>query len=178
MPDDVEVKIAAIVAVTSNGVIGRDNQMPWHLPNDLKYFKETTMGKPVVMGRKTFESIGRPLPGRTNIVVTGNRDYHAKGVEVVYSLGDAIKLARRAAEAEGVKELMIIGGAKLYAEALPLVERLYLTEIKAEIEGDAYFEVLNLDEWLEAGRQDFAAEGANPYNYSFVVYNRVQIGSI
>lgn len=173
MSDDKKVKIAAIVAVASNGVIGRNNQLPWHLPNDLKYFKATTMGKPVVMGRKTFESIGRPLPGRTNIVVTGNSSYSAQGVEVAYSLNDAIKLAKRVAVDEGAKELMIIGGAKLYAEALAQVSRLYLTEVQADVEGDAYFEALNLSEWTESARQSFKAEGKNPYNYSFVVYDRV-----
>lgn len=173
MSDDFDVKVAAIVAVASNGVIGRNNQLPWYLPNDLKYFKATTMGKPVIMGRKTFESIGKPLPGRTNIVVTGNTSYQAEGVRVVYSVSEALKLAESVAIVEGAKEVMVIGGARLYAEVMPQVERLYLTEVKADVEGDAYFDELDMTDWLEHSREDFSAEGPNPYNYSFVVYNRV-----
>lgn len=173
MPDDLDVKVAAIVAAASNGVIGRNNQLPWHLPNDLKYFKAKTMGKPVVMGRKTFESIGKPLPGRANIVVTTNRSYSTEGIKVACSLDEAMKLAESQARVDGVEEFVIIGGAKLYAEALPHVDRLYLTEVKAEIEGDAYFDVADWAEWSEFAREDFVAEGLNPYDYSFVVYNRV-----
>ena len=174
MPKDVEVKTAAIVAVASNGVIGLNNQLPWYLPNDLKYFKATTMGKPLVMGRKTFESIGKPLPGRTNIVVTRNLKYSVGGVSVVHSLDEAISLAKQIAKADGSEELMIIGGAQLYAEALLQIDRLYLTEVKAQVDGDAYFNDLDWSEWVECGREDFLAEGQNPYDYSFVVYNRAR----
>lgn len=173
MTDEMDVRVAAIVAVASNGVIGRNNQLPWYLPNDLKYFKAKTMGKPVVMGRKTFESIGKPLPGRTNIVVTANREYSAEGVRVVHSLDEAISLAESVAIVDGSQELVIIGGAKLYAEALPQIDRLYLTEVKAEVEGDAYFDGVDWAEWSECAREDFAAQGPNPYDYSFVVYNKV-----
>jgi dihydrofolate reductase len=129
------VPLALIAARARNGVIGLDNRMPWHLPEDLAYFKRVTLGKPVVMGRKTFESIGRPLPGRLNIVVTRNPDWQAAGVQVAHSLDAALALAAAAAP----EEIMLIGGAELYRQALPQADVLYLTEIDAEFAGDAFF---------------------------------------
>ncbi len=117
------IRTALIVARADNGIIGVDNQLPWHLPSDLKYFKQVTMGKPVVMGRKTFESIGRPLPGRTNVVITRNSDWSAPGVRVVGSLADALKLAKAQADLDGVDEVMVIGGATVYREAFDQVDR-------------------------------------------------------
>ncbi|WP_101758752.1 dihydrofolate reductase [Oceanicoccus sp. KOV_DT_Chl] len=166
------VRVSMIVAMAENRVIGRNNQLPWYLPNDLKYFKATTMGKPIVMGRKTYESIGRPLPGRTNIVVTGNADFSAEGVKVVHGIDEALQVAQGVAELEGVEELMVIGGAQLYADILPKVERLYLTRVHADVEGDARFPELDLSQWQLLVSEDFAAEGPNPYDYSFVVYQR------
>ena len=172
MSDDFEVRIAMIVAMAENRVIGRDNQLPWYLPNDLKYFKAVTMGKPIIMGRKTYESIGKPLPGRTNIVVTTQQDFAAKGVKVAHSVEEALTLARSVAIVDGAEEVMIIGGAQLYTEMLGTVERLYLTQVHADVEGDARFPELDLSLWEVRSREDFASEGPNPYDYSFVVYGR------
>jgi len=166
------VKLSMIVAVAQNRVIGRNNALPWYLPNDLKYFKQTTMGKPVIMGRKTYESIGKPLPGRTNIVITRQSDYHPKGVKVVSSVAEARDLAESVCLIDGQEEAMIMGGAEIYTLALPDCDRLYLTEVHAEVEGDAWFPEYDKSEWEEVAREDFAAEGPNPYNYSFVVYDR------
>ncbi|ACO73780.1 dihydrofolate reductase [Laribacter hongkongensis] len=146
--------LALIAARARNGVIGLDNRMPWHLPEDLAYFKRVTLGKPVVMGRKTFESIGRPLPGRLNIVVTRNPDWQAAGVQVAHSLDAALALAAAAAP----EEIMLIGGAELYRQALPQADVLYLTEIDAEFAGDAFFPEVDLARWRidreEAGQRD------------------------
>lgn len=166
------MKLSMIVAVAQNRVIGRNNALPWYLPNDLKYFKQTTMGKPVIMGRKTYESIGKPLPGRTNIVITRQSDYHPEGVKVVGSVAEARDLAESVCLIDGQEEAMIMGGAEIYTLALPDCDRLYLTEVHAEVEGDAWFPEYDKSEWQEVAREDFAAEGPNPYNYSFVVYDR------
>lgn len=165
--------LSMIVAMAQNRVIGRNNQLPWYLPNDLKYFKRVTMGKPIIMGRKTYESIGKPLPGRTNIVVTRNREFSAEGVKVVHSLEQAIALAEQVALVDGSGEVVVIGGAQLYAEALPLTERIYLTEVRAEVEGDAFFPEIAPSNWGVVAREDWPAEGPNPYDYSFVVLERL-----
>lgn len=166
------MRLAMIVAQSSNRVIGRDNKLPWYLPGDLKYFKQATMGKPIIMGRKTFESIGKPLPGRLNIVISRDASFTAQGIKVVMSLPKAIELAESQALIDGVDEAMIIGGAQIYALALPEVERLYITQVHADIEGDAYFPEFNRSQWTELGREDFSAQGPNPYDYSFIVYQR------
>ena len=127
------VGLSVIVAAARNGVIGRNNALPWHLPEDLRYFKRVTMGKPIVMGRKTWESIGRPLPGRTNIVITRRPDYAAEGARVVGSLEEALSLAEDIALIDGSNELLVIGGAEIYKAALPLASRLYLTEVQADV---------------------------------------------
>ena len=172
MQQDTLVKLALIVAVAQNRVIGRDNKLPWYLPNDLKYFKQTTLGKPVIMGRKTYESIGKPLPGRTNIVITRQTDYQPEGVKVVSSVEDAIKVAESVCLIDGQEEAMVMGGAEIYGLTLPHCERLYLTEVHAEVEGDAWFPEYDKSEWAEVTREDFKAEGPNPFDYSFVVYER------
>jgi dihydrofolate reductase len=161
-----------IVAMAQNRVIGINNKLPWYLPNDLKYFKQVTMGKPIIMGRKTFESIGKPLPGRTNIIITRNADWQAEGVKVAHSLEQAYQLAEAIAEIDGQKELMIIGGDQIYQSSLSDVDRIYLTKVHAEVNGDAWFPEVDWSQWLELGREDFAAEGPNPYDYSFIVYER------
>ena len=166
------MKTSMIVAMAQNRVIGRNNSLPWYLPNDLKYFKQVTMGKPILMGRKTFESIGKPLPGRTNIVMTRNQNWSAEGVKVVSSLDAAVALAQAIAEIDGQDELMIIGGDQIYQSALSSVDRIYLTEVHAEVEGDAYFPVFDRDGWDIVVCKDSVAEGANPYDYSFVVLDR------
>ena len=163
------MKLSMIVATAQNRVIGRDNALPWYLPNDLKYFKQTTLGKPVIMGRKTYESIGKPLPGRTNIVITRQTDYLPEGVKVVHSVAEARDLAESVCLIDGQEEAMIMGGAEIYTLALPDADRLYLTEVHADVDGDAYFPEYDKTEWQEISREDFSAEGPNPYNYSFVV---------
>lgn len=166
------MKKSLIVALAENRVIGRNNNLPWYLPNDLKYFKQVTMGKPIVMGRKTYESIGKPLPGRTNIVVTRNTEWRADGVRVVHSLEAAFDLAESVAEIDGQDEVMIIGGDQLYQAALPLVDRMYLTEVHAEVAGDAFFPKFDKDDWVVMACEDFDAVEPNPYDYSFVVLDR------
>jgi dihydrofolate reductase len=161
-----------MVAMASNGVIGRDNGLPWHLPEDLRYFKRTTLGKPVIMGRKTFESIGRPLPGRPNIVVSRSADWSASGVAVVDSLESALASAQALAAASGAEEVVVIGGAQIYAAALPLASRLYVTEIHAAVAGDTWFPPLDPACWREIAREEYAATPDNPYPYAFVVHER------
>ncbi|WP_444907059.1 dihydrofolate reductase [Microbulbifer sp. SSSA008] len=165
------VSIALIAAVARNGAIGKDNELPWRISGDLQFFKRTTMGKPVVMGRKTFESIGRPLPGRVNIVITRNADWVADGVEVVQSLDKALSLAQSCAKDSGATEVMVIGGAQIYRQALPLAARLYVTEVDANIDGDAYFPDMG-DSWVESARECYPASDRNEYNYSLVQYDR------
>jgi len=161
-----------MVAAAENGVIGRNNSLPWHLPQDLRNFKRVTMGKPIVMGRKTFESIGRPLPGRCNIVISQNPDYSAAGVRLVASLEEALVLAEHVATVDGAPEAVVIGGAEIYALALPRADRLYLTRIHAAVEGDARLPPINWGEWREVGRERHAADDHNPHDYSFLVYER------
>lgn len=170
------MSLSLIVALARNHTIGIDNKLPWYLPNDLKYFKQVTMGKTIIMGRKTYESIGKPLPGRTNIVITRQADYVPPNandsVKVVASLPAAQALAEQLGLINGQDEAMIIGGAEIYTQALPLVDRMYLTEVHAEVDGDAFFPEFDRSQWQEVVREDFAAEGGNPYDYSFVVYQR------
>lgn len=163
---------ALIVARTRNGVIGRNNAMPWHLPEDLRYFKRVTMGKPIIMGRNTWESLGKPLPGRDNIVVTRNTNYQAEGAHVVGSLNAALQLATALATEKNSTEIMIIGGAQIYRAALPLVQRAYITEIDADINGDAFFPMLE-GKWRETAREAHAPCEKNPYPYSFTVLERI-----
>ena len=157
--------VSLFVAMSENRVIGRDGQLPWRLPADLQYFRRNTMGKPIVMGRRTFESIGRPLPGRTNIVVTSDRAYQVTGCIIVHSIDDAL-LAAGAAE-----EVMLIGGAVLYQQVLSKAIRIYLTLIHADIVGDTYFPELD-STWLEIWREDHPADSDNAYSYSFILLQR------
>ena len=166
------IRKAIIVARADNGVIGVDNQLPWHLPSDLKYFKQVTMGKPVVMGRKTFESIGRPLPGRTNVVITRNSDWSATGVRVVGSLADALKLATAQADLDGADEVMVIGGATLYREAFDQVDRMYVTQVHASPDGDAFFEAPNQEKFARTSVEDHAGDDASPA-HSYEVWDRI-----
>lgn len=169
------MNLAIIVAQAQNRVIGINNNLPWHLPEDLRYFKQVTMGKPIIMGRKTFESIGRPLPGRTNIVITRDPDYAPENVKVVHSLEAAKELAESICMIDGGDEAMIIGGAQIYEQALAEADRLYLTQVHADVHGDAWFPEFNPGEWMEVGREDFAASGHNPYDYSFIVLQRIPV---
>jgi dihydrofolate reductase len=166
------MKVALIAAFAQNLVVGINNSLPWHLPEDLKYFKRTTSGKAIIMGRKTYESIGRPLPNRTNIVVTRNPDFKAEGVVTVMSLEAGIKHAESVNLINGIDEVMIIGGAAIYQASLPMADRLYLTHVHANVEGDAYFPTVDFDQWKEVGREDFKKDESNPYDYSFSIYDR------
>jgi dihydrofolate reductase len=157
-------RLSILAAVARNGVIGRDNALPWRLPEDLRRFNALTLGHPVVMGRKTFESIGKPLPGRENIVVTRTVGYAAPGCRVVRSLAAALS------QAAGAEEVFVIGGAEIFALALPLVQRLDMTEIDADIEGDAVFPEYDRSEWREVSREPGA--GSQGLRYDFVVYER------
>lgn len=157
------MKISLVAAMGFNRVIGKDNAMPWRLPADLRHFKEVTMGKPVIMGRKTFESIGRALPGRYNIVVTRDMGYKAQGATVVHSSGEAL------AAAGEVDEVMIIGGQSLYEEFLPRAETLYLTLVEAQVQGDTFFPEYSHADWEELSREAHDADARNPYPFTFVV---------
>ncbi|MET0355740.1 MAG: dihydrofolate reductase, partial [Cellvibrio sp.] len=144
------MKLSLIVATAHDNVIGRNNELPWHLPQDLKYFKAVTLGKPIIMGRKTFESIGKPLPGRTNIVVTRQKDWNFSGVLVAKSIEDAVDVAQafRSEQNSTTEEIMVIGGAEIYRSALAIADRVYLTKIDAKIEGaDAHFPELPTAQW-------------------------------
>lgn len=170
--DMAEVPVALIAALSQNRCIGRHNKLPWHLPNDLKYFKRETWGRPIVMGRKTWESLGRPLPGRTNIVITRQPGYEAEGARVVASLEEALRLAQDVALIDGADRVMVIGGGEIFRAALPLADYLYLTEVHAQVEGDAFFPEVDMSCYAEEAREDFAPSGDNPYAYSFVRYCR------
>lgn len=162
---------ALVVAMAENRVIGRDGGLPWHIPGDLKLFKQTTMGKPIVMGRKTWESLGRPLPGRPNIVITRDAGYKAEGADVANGLDQALDLAASLAADLGTDEVMVIGGAEIYRLALPKADRLYLTEVALAPDGDAHFPEFDQNEWVELARTAFPAEGDSPA-YTLVVYDR------
>ncbi len=159
--------LSFVVAMADNRVIGRAGGLPWHLRADLRYFKRITMGKPIIMGRRTHESIGRPLPGRHNIVISRNPAYQAPGCTVVDSTDAALTTAGAA------EEIMIIGGGSLYRETLPRASRLYLTEVHASPEGDVTFPELDPAEWREVSRESHPADAANDHPYSFVVLERV-----
>jgi dihydrofolate reductase len=160
--------VALIVAVSSNGIIGRAGDLPWHLPADLRHFKRTTMGHHLILGRATWDEVGRPLPGRTMIVVTRNRSFAPDGVLVAHSIEDALDLVR------DDDEPFIGGGAEIYRQALDtdLVDRLYLTRVHAHVEGDTSFPPVDWEKWLLADRIDHPADEKNPFAYSFERYDR------
>lgn len=166
------MKLALIWAMSNNRTIGRNNALPWHLPEDMKYFKRVTMGKPIIMGRKTWESIGRPLPGRTNIVITRDRNFHADGIKIVHTLDEAIALAEKISFIDGAEEVVVIGGAEIYALSLPKADRLYMTQVHADVEGDAHFPEFNINEWREIARENHNSSETNPYPYSFLILER------
>ncbi len=167
------MKLSMIVALGRNRVIGIDNVMPWHIPADLKYFKATTLGKPVVMGRKTLQSIGKPLPGRPNVVVTRDQSFSVEGATIVADLDEALTVAENKATEIGADEIMIIGGGQIYEQLIGRVERLYLTEIDMEPEGHAFFPDFSVvAEWNEVWREHHPEEGDQPA-FDFVTYDRI-----
>ncbi|MCW5909909.1 MAG: dihydrofolate reductase [Cyclobacteriaceae bacterium] len=164
--------ISLIAALSENRTIGKNNDLPWRLPDDMKYFMETTKGHYVIMGRKNYQSLPekfRPLPNRTNIVITRSADFAAPGCHVVHNLNDALEFARKANQ----QEVFVIGGAEIYRLSLPFANRLYLTEIKAAVEGDAFFPEVNIQQWKEVSRKHHAADGRHLFAFDFVVYERL-----
>lgn len=157
--------ISLLVAMDQNRTIGKDNDLPWYLPADLKYFKKVTMGHPIVMGRKTYESIGKPLPGRENIIITRDHAYVVAGAKVVHTIQDAIDLA-------GNEEVFVIGGAEIFKQILADSDRLYITEIEHEFDGDTYFPEINKNEWMVVSKEKGIKDEKNPYDYNFVVYEK------
>ncbi|MEO0399724.1 MAG: dihydrofolate reductase [Pseudomonadota bacterium] len=167
------LRIALVVAAAENNVIGRNGDLPWRMSGDLKWFKQVTMGKPIIMGRKTFESIGKPLPGRTNIVVTRRTDFDVDGAEVFASLDAAIDRARDVAIGDGVDEICVIGGAEIYRETLAIADRLYLTRIAATPEGDAYFPSLDAAEWRVERVGGLSPDEKNNFAADFLIMDRL-----
>jgi dihydrofolate reductase len=163
------MKLALVVAVAENGVIGRAGGLPWRLSTDLKRFKSITMGKPVIMGRKTWESIGKPLPGRLNLVVTRDPDYRAEGARTTSSLDEALAVAQRETEAE---EVCIIGGGEIFGEAMERADRLHVTYVQAEVEGDAYFPPIDEAAWEAVSSEDVPAGEKDVHPTRYVVYER------
>lgn len=160
------MQLSIIVAMDRNRVIGKNDSLPWHISEDLKHFKKITMGKPIVMGRKTHESIGRPLPGRENIILTRDADYTAEGCTVLHSLEEIFE------HCKDIEEVMITGGSEIYKSTLEQVSRLYLTEVHAEVEGDTFFPEFDRSQWEEVSREDHKADEKNEFDYSFLVLER------
>jgi dihydrofolate reductase len=160
--------LSLLLAAAENNVIGKDNKLPWHLPNDLKYFKNLTWGVPVIMGRKTYESFGKPLRGRRNIVITRNKDWKGEGVDMVNSIEEAIELAKESA----VKEIFIIGGGEIFKTILPKADRIYLTHIHHSFDGDAFFPEIKENEWQLVKERRCEADEKNAYAHSFQVWER------
>ena len=160
--------INIVVAKASNNVIGAKNDLIWHLPNDLKHFKNITSGHPIIMGWKTFESLGRPLPNRTNIVVTRDQNWSAENIEFETSLSKAIEAAQKIDQ-----DIYIIGGGNIYKQAMEFADVLYITEVHHEFDGDTYYPEIDSDEWEEVEREDFKKDEKHPYAYSFVTYKRI-----
>jgi dihydrofolate reductase len=166
------MKIVLVAAVAENGVIGRDGRMPWRLKSDLRHFRALTLDKPVVMGRKTFESIGKPLDRRTNIVITRNPEFHAEGVETAPNLAAALELARKDAKRRGTDEIMVIGGGGIFTEAMPLADRLEITYVHASPEGDSYFPSIDPRRWRAVSRERRDAGSDDDASFTLATYLR------
>ncbi len=160
--------ISLLLAADENGVIGKNNQLPWHLPNDLKYFKNLTWGMAILMGRKTYESIGKPLPGRRNIVITRQRDFAVQGIDIVHSIEEAETIATNA----DIKEIFIIGGAEIFNSILPRAGKVYLTRIHHQFDGDVFFAELNNNEWQLVSEKYCEPDEKNKYAHTFQVWER------
>ncbi len=158
--------------MAENRLIGRDNTLPWRLPTDMRHFMDTTMGKPVLMGRKTMESMKSPLPGRTNIVLTRDPQWQRQGAKVVHSLDDALALAEQQCLIDGQNELMVIGGADIYALCLPIAQRLYITHVAGHPAGDVYFPAFDLDQWHCTSREEYPADERHSAAFTIAQYER------
>jgi dihydrofolate reductase len=172
MSDDGDGMISFVVAIAENGVIGRENDLPWRLSSDLKRFKVTTMGKPIIMGRKTWDSLGRPLPGRTNIVITRDTTFAIDGVVTAQSIDEALLVAASRASADNVEEICIIGGGEIFRQTLNRADRLYVTWVLDEVEGDVHFPAIDPAIWTETSSEEFPAGEKDNYPTRFVVYDR------
>jgi len=166
-----QITVSLIWAMSSNRCIGVNNTLPWHLPEDLRYFKASTMKKPIIMGRKTYESIGRALPGRPNIVISRNADLKIEGVSCVTSIDAAIELAKTLMPAD-INEVMIIGGAQIYNTALAFADRLYITKVETQIDGDAFIDEFDLSKYTQTFSEKHEACAKNPYDYEFLVFDK------
>ena len=158
--------VSLVVAASTNNVIGRDGGLPWHLPDDLRHFKRITTGKPLIMGRRTFESIGKPLPERQNIVMTRDPDYAAEGCDVVSSVDEALELAGDA------EEVMVIGGGQVYRDFLPRADRIYMTRVQAEVQGDTLFPDFDKNAWRLVSSEHHAADDRHGYAFEMMVFER------
>jgi dihydrofolate reductase len=163
--------LSIIVAKSENDVIGKDNKLPWHLPEDLKNFKKITTGHHILMGRKTYESIGKPLPNRTNVIITRDDNYKAEGCTVVNSISEAVELCRKNSETEA----FIIGGAQIFSETLKIAGKLYLTEVHQKFEGDVFMPEINLKEWEHESKQHFPKTITNPVPFTLFIMRRKQV---
>lgn len=161
--------ISLVVAAAENNAIGKNNQLLWHLPNDLKFFKNTTWAGVVIMGRKTIESVNKPLPGRLNIVVTNNKDWKVDGVMVAHNLEEAIALARK----ENFKEISVIGGGAIYKQSMTLADIIYMTRVHTTIDGDTFFPEINKADWHLAEKNDFSKDAKHAYDYSFEKWEKI-----
>ena len=166
------VRIAMIAGVAENGVIGSEQTIPWRVPSDMAFFKKTTMGKPILMGRKQYETVGKPLHGRANIVITRQRDYQPEGVLVFHSIDDALAKAREIAQADGVDEIMIIGGGELYAQLMARADRLYITHIDLSPSGDVRFPAIAPEQWTVVDLPEVAPSPKDEATYRVKVYER------
>jgi dihydrofolate reductase len=166
------IRVALVVAVARNGVIGADGGLAWRISDDLKWFKKVTMGKPVVMGRKTFQSIGRALPGRDNIIITRSADFSADGVVVARSIDAALALARKCAERSAADEISVIGGGEIYVQTLPLADRIYLTRVDVEVEGDVVFPEIDSRQWSEHPQGACEKNQRNQHDCEFFILDR------
>jgi len=164
------MRISAIVAVAKNGVIGRDNDIPWYIPDDLKFFKRTTLNHHILMGRKNFMSIGQPLPKRTNVVITHDPFFIATGCIVVHSIEEALEVARD----NGEEEAFIIGGGQIYAQSVDLWDRLYITHVNADVKGDVYFPEIDYSQWELVNEESFEADDRNEFSFTIRTYDRVK----
>jgi len=160
--------ISLVVAASENNVIGKDNKLLWHLPNDMKFFKNTTWAMPVIMGRKTYDALGKPLTGRTNIVITRQKAWMAEGVKVVKNLDEAIRVSAHS----DAKEAFVIGGGEIYKQSIPRAHKIYITRVHATLEGDTFFPELNESEWKNVSKLDFTQDDKHAFAYSFQVWVR------
>jgi dihydrofolate reductase len=169
---DEDIPVVLVLAVSENGVIGRGNALPWDLPDDLQHFKRATMGCPILMGRKTFESVGRPLPGRTNLVLTRDATWQALGVTVLTNVDEALVRAQAQASIDGSPAICVVGGAEIYRLCLPKADRLLITLVHGNVDGDATFDLSVLSDWREQGREYFSGGARNSHDFSIVEFVR------